>query len=186
MFKAFTSWLFDGELNSQLLKKEEILKYNSPITHQFIICSFMQVPKFNHYLNEEFNNYDLFKLDKMELLRFMKKAVIKLRLSFNQHYTWRKTKYITTTKLFNKLWEKYPYLKPYEITMLCDMIENMEKEDKEKMYASFGIDKPKEVKLKRRSKKSKKKNTNKKIEHNIDNNSVDSLSLKQFLSAFQN
>ena len=184
MFRAFTSWLFDGERDSQLQKKDEILKYNSPVTHQFILTCFMGVPKFNHYLNEELNTWDLYKIDKMEFLRFMKDCVIKLRLTSNRHYTWRKNKYINYSKLHNALFKRYPYLKRYEITSLCENIDKMPKDEKDKYYATFGVDTPKESKIRRRQKIKKKrgKKSNNKIEQNTEK---EVLSLKNFLRNFQ-
>jgi len=176
MYRSLTTWLFDGQINSDLPKKDEILKYNSPITHQFILCCFMQVPKFNHYLNEELNNFDLYKIPKWELLKFMKQMVTQLRLSFDRHYTWRKNSYITTTKLFNILWKRYPYLKRYEINMLCQYIDNLPNQEKEQYYATFGLDKPKKTKI-------RKTNTTKKIEHNNGGNGS-AISLKDYLDIF--
>jgi len=185
MYKAFTTWLFDGQHDSKLQKQDEILKYNSPITHQFILTCFMQVPKFNHYLNQELNNYNLYKVNKMEFLKFLKKAVIDLRLTSNRHYTWRNTRYIRMSKLHNVLTKRYPYLKQYEITTLCDKIDTMPKDEKNKYYATFGVDVIKEQKIKRRQKTKKaNKNSKTKVEHNNEAVSIQ-IKLGELMRNFQ-
>lgn len=180
MFRSFTSWLFDGQIDSILPMKDEILKYNSPITHQFILSCFMQVPEFNHYLDRELNNFDLYKIDKMELLHFVKQCVIKLRLSYNRHYTWRKSKYVQMSKLHNALSKRFSLLKKYEISSLCEMVDKLPDEERKSLYAVFGIDEPKKVTLKRRTQK-KGKTLKSKEEHN---NVSKSVSLSNFLKNF--
>ena len=188
MFKSFTSWLFDGEIDSKLQKSDEILKYNSPINHKFILTCFMQVPKFNAYLNEELNSFELYRLDKMELLTFLKRCVIDLRLTSSRHYTWRNNRYIRLSKLHNVLSKRYPYLKQYEITTLCNTIDNMPKDEKDKYYATFGLDIVKEQKIKRRQKtkggKTKKGLPSSKMEHNNEAESV-IIKLIDFMRNFQ-
>jgi len=43
-FRTYNNWLFDGQRNSPIPKtdKLDILKYNSPITHTFVISMFLR------------------------------------------------------------------------------------------------------------------------------------------------
>ena len=47
-FKAFNSWLFDGNIKTPIPKAKDgvdVLKYNSPITHTFVISLFLRILK---------------------------------------------------------------------------------------------------------------------------------------------
>lgn len=160
-YRTFNGWLFDGSRNSEFPQprvddsgKEiipDILKYNSPITHTYAISMFLKNGPLNYYLNTYFNNINLRYLDKQELLEFIKKCVLDFRVS----------KYDTTfipwtrkTKLFGMLRNKFPELKNCDISLLCDLVE--ESDEKEGIYNTLGLEKPKKSKV-------KKQKTNQKI-----------------------
>ena len=152
-FKTFNSWLFDGNIKTPIPKEKngvDILKYNSPITHTFVISLFLRNAKLNHYLNSYFNNMNLRYLEKEELFFFVKKCVIDFRVKKRDIvYYPRKAR----NQLYEKLREKIVILKNGDVSLLCDVINKSE--DKDTIYESLGIDKPKKQKL--RSKKIKKK-----------------------------
>ena len=160
MFKTWFGWIFDGNLKSPIPKGEkvpEILKYNSPITHTYVISLFLNNGPLNFYLDNYFNNINLRYLDKEELFYFIKKCVIDFRVKKNS------IPFIPHEKsnvLFTSLKRKVPLLKNYDVNLLCKMVEKSL--DKERIYNSLGIDKPK--------KRTKQKNSSSKV------------SLKDFLS----
>ena len=81
-YKLFNSWLFDGKKNSPIPRSEkvDILKYNSPITHTFVISLFLRNGPLNYYLDENFNNIGLRYLTREDLFKFVKKCVIDFKI----------------------------------------------------------------------------------------------------------
>ncbi len=155
-FKTFNNWLFDGQRNSPLPKateKVDILKYNSPITHTFALQMFMKHGPLNHYLNKYFNNINLRYLTKEELFIFLKKCVLDFRATKRDTVFYP---YKQKNKLFDVLRLKFPELKKYDISLLCDIIE--ESKDKEAIYHALNLSVPKKQKVKIGKKKTKKKN----------------------------
>jgi hypothetical protein len=161
MYKTFNNWIFDGSLKSKIPKPKtaddgavivpDILKYNSPITHTYIVSMFLKNSLLNSYLNKYFNNINLRYLDKEELFYFIKKCVIDFRVS-RRSMVWKK--YTHKTTLFNTLRKKIPILKNDDIDLLADIIEKSE--DKDNIYVSLNLDKPIKKKLKSKKKKIKK------------------------------
>jgi hypothetical protein len=147
-FKTFHAWLFDGSRNTPLPKateKVDILKYNSPITHTYVLSMFPKHGPLNHYLNTYMNNINLRYLDKAELFLFIKKCVLDFRVKRTDvtYFPYKRQ-----TKLFTTLREKLPEFKNFEIKMICDKIDNDENRDQ--IYETLGIDKPKKKKLKKK------------------------------------
>jgi len=135
-FKTFNNWLFDCNIKSEFPNPEVLLKYNSPITHTYVLSLFVLNAKLNHFLNEYFNNVGVRYLDKEEFFRFIKKCVIDFKVQ-------RKSipyvqSYNRMTNLFNKLEKKVPLLKKYDIALLCDIIDK--DPEKELIYSSLGLD----------------------------------------------
>lgn len=147
-FKTFHNWLFDGSRNSPFPKatdKIDILKYNSPITHTYVISMFPKNGPLNHYLNSYFNNMNVRYLEKEELFKFIKKCVLDFRVK-RRDVTY--FPYKRQTKLFNALREKVPQLKNHEISLLCKRIDKAK--DKDLIYESLNIEKIKKKKLTKR------------------------------------
>ena len=153
-YKTFSAWLFDGNPKSPIPTPNEnvpdLLKYNSPIHHTYLISLFLNNGKVNHYLDKYFNNMGLRYLERDELFKFVKKLVQDFKIQRNSlpffKYGGRKT------KLYDSLKRKFPMLKTYDIAFLCDVIDKSD--EKERVYATFGIDDPEAHK----KKKSKQKN----------------------------
>ena len=159
MYKTFQNWLFDGNIKSKIPTGEgipEILKYNSPINHTYLISLFLNQSKLNFYLNSYFNNMNLRYLDKEELMRFIKKCVIDFNV---QRKNLAFVPYKRYDKLYNALRKKIPVLKNHEIKLLSEIIENSD--IKNEVYNSLSLEKPDQVKTKKTSKakKSTKKET---------------------------
>ena len=116
-FRTFNNWLFDGIKDSPIPKPKngvDILKYNSPITHTFLVAMFLRNGYLNSYLNKYFNDINLRYLSKEELFKFIKKCVIDFRIKKRDIvYYPRRTKQI----LYEKLREKIPTLKNDDILM---------------------------------------------------------------------
>jgi hypothetical protein len=169
-YKTFYNWLFDGSRNSSIPKPKvdddgkvlvpDLLKYNSPISHTFLISMFMKVGPLNHYLDKYFNNISLRYLDKKDLFSFVKKCVLDFKVR-RRDITY--IPYQKQNRLFSALKEKFPMLKNHDVKVLSQIINSSD--EKERIYYSLNLEVPKKKKLK----KSKKKITSRKC------------SLKEFL-----
>ncbi len=157
-FKTFMNWLFDGDKISPIPKPTEstpdILKYNSPIEHTFILRMFIKNGKLNHYLNKYFNNINVRYLDREELFKFTKKCVIDYRVT-RRSIPFYKRKY--KNKLFDELRKRLPTMKNSDIQLLCEIINDAE--EKDEILRSLGLEKDSK-KRKVRKKKAKKEKKN--------------------------
>jgi len=159
-FRTFNSWLFDGSRDSKFPEvkyadngKEiipNLLKYNSPITHTYVISMFLKNGPLNHYLDKYFNNVNLRYLDKKELFTFIKKCVSDFRIG-RRDITF--VPWTRKTKLYGVLREKFPELKNCDVSLLVDLVD--ESDDKEVIYNTLGLEKPKKLKIKKQRKKTK-------------------------------
>lgn len=156
-FKTFNNWLFDGQRDSPIPKPKtddngkvivpDILKYNSPITHTFIISMFLKHGPLNFYLNEYFNDINLRYLTREELFKFIKKCVIDFRIQRSQITFYPRRPRVM---LYEKLREKLSLLKNDDINLLCDIIEKSD--NRNAIYDTLGLEKPKKTKLKKAKK----------------------------------
>lgn len=154
-FRTFNSWLFDGQKYSPIPKPKNgvnLLKYNSPITHTFLVSMFLRHGPLNSYLNKYFNDMNLRYLTKEELFKFIKKCVIDFKVKKRDIvYYPRRAKQI----LYDILRERIPTFKNDDVLLLCEIIEKSENRDA--IFESLGLDKPKKGKVKKPKKiKSKK------------------------------
>jgi hypothetical protein len=154
-YKTFNSWLFDGNPKSKIPSGDgipDLLKYNSPITNQYLIGMFLNQGKLNHFLNEFFNNIGLYYMDKKEMFYFIKKCVIDFKIQRKNlpFIPWTKN-----TKLFEALRKKTPTLKKHDVSLLCDIIDKSE--IKEEVYYSLGLEKQESIKKQKGMKKETKK-----------------------------
>jgi len=104
----------------------------------------------NYYLDTYFNNINLRYLDKKELFGFIKKCVQDFRIN-RRDLTF--VPWTRKAKLFGVLRDKLPELKNCDISLLADIID--ESDDKDVIYNTLGLEKPKKMKLKTKRKKSK-------------------------------
>jgi hypothetical protein len=153
-YKTFHNWLFDGSKNSPIpeaTEKVDLLKYNSPITNTYLIKIFLKNGSLNHYLNTYFNNIGLRYMEKEDLFKFIKKCVLDFRVRRKDIIYFP---YKRKTKLFEVLREKVPEFKNNDISLLCKLIDVSK--EKDMIYQSLNIDKPKKIKLgKKKIKKGK-------------------------------
>ena len=166
-YQVFNNWLFDGRIYSPIPKPKidenkkviipDILKYNSPITHTYLISLFLKNGYLNSYLNKYFNNITVRYLSREDILRFIKKCVIDFKIKKRDlaFYKFHKRKI-----LYDRLRDKMPILKNDDILLLCDIVENSK--NKKSIYDSLNLELPKKLKVKKTKKlKSKKINLQK-------------------------
>ncbi|MCF8019910.1 MAG: hypothetical protein K9L62_10965 [Vallitaleaceae bacterium] len=156
-FRTFNQWLFDRNKDTPIPPpngKIDILKYNSPITHTWVLQLFMRHGPLNQYLDEYFNNIGLRYIPKDEFFRFIKKCVMDFKVTKTQtvFYKWRRQ-----DKLYNILRDKFPQFKNDDITLLSELIERSD--DKKAIYESLGMELPKKKKIKTGKKTTKKGKT---------------------------
>lgn len=151
-FREFWTWCFNRNMDSPIPDPEVLLKYNSPIHHTFLLKSFITNGKLNAYLNRWTNNIGVRYIDREDMFYFIKQCVIDFRIKRKEvHYSPYNPKDI----LFDKMQRKFPTLKPYEISLFCEIIEKSK--DRDAVYSAFGIDKPKKERKKIGKKKRKEK-----------------------------
>jgi len=153
-FKTFNNWLFDRNKTTPIPPAKDgvdIIKYNSPISHTFVLSLFMRNGELNHYLDEYFNNIGLRYLTKEDLFKFIKKCVIDFKVRRTDVVFY---KYKRQDKLFNILREKFPQFKNNDISLMCELVERSD--DKESIYHAIGLETPKKQKLKSKKERPKK------------------------------
>ena len=152
-YRTFNNWLFDGDRTSQIPKPKngiDILKYNSPITHTHVISLFLNNGVLNHYLDTYFNNINLRYLTREELFKFIKKCVMDFKIRKRDLVFYPRRRRF---QLYEKLREKIQTVKNDDLFLLCDIIEKSK--NKDAIYSTLGLEKPKKQKIKK-SKKIKK------------------------------
>lgn len=155
IFSEYFSWLFNRDLKSEI--PIELLKSSSPISNTYAISIFLNNASLNNYLNQYFNNIGLWYLDKKDLFLFLKKCVKDFRVDRRSmaYIPWKKT-----DKIFDSLRKRFPELKSYDISFICDMIDR--DKNKEEILSSLGIEteaKKKKVKKENKKMESKEEST---------------------------
>lgn len=145
IFQIYYNWLFDNNLKSQI--PEILLESSTPINHQYAISVFLGNQILNKYLNEYFNNINLWYISKEDLFIFLKKCVRDFNINRRNltYISWKKD-----TKIIEILSSKFPQLKSFEILQLCDNIEKSG--EKDSIYNALGLDKEEKVKKNKKSK----------------------------------
>jgi hypothetical protein len=156
-FRTFLDWAFSNDPKAPVPKAEydketgketrpNILKYNSPITPQYILSMFVMNGPLNHYLDKYFNSIGLYYIEKEELFYFIRKCIRDYKISRNSiPYI----KYRRDSKLFTILRKKCPTLKGDDVALLCDIIDKSD--DKDLLYHSLNLEKPEKTKQKKLS-----------------------------------
>lgn len=153
-YKTFQNWLFDRDQKSEIPKPKfdkdgkviipDILKYNSPITPEYLLTMFMKNPPMNRFLNIYLNNMGIRYLDKRDLFKFIKKCVYDFKLKRSDIVYIPRYKH--DGELFKVLRGNIKILKNHDINLLCNIIERSKERDD--LYRSFGLKKLKKQKLK--------------------------------------
>jgi len=167
-YETFYRWLFDGSLRSELPQKEVFLRYDSPITPNRLISSFMFYGELNHYLDKYFNNIGLYYLEKEDVFKFVKKCIIDFKVRRN-NLSFINIK--RDSNLFQALRKKLPCLKPCDINSLIDIIDKEPDDSKNRTYETLGLLKPeKPKKTKKLGKRAVEKIENMKIKNWLEVN----------------
>ena len=177
-FRTFTGWVFDNKKDSVIptpkIKGDKILditKYNSPITHTFVISLFLRNGNINKFLNKYLNNKGLRYINKEELFHFIKKIVQDCHIKkYDLMYYERPEK----NQLFDKLREKLSMLKNDDITLLVDQISSSSNSNS--IYESLGLQSPTKTKSKKKKKgKQKQQQTSVSLENFLQNFEISKL-----------
>jgi len=152
-FRTFTSWVFDGKKDSNIptLKISnnkvvipDITKYNSPISHTFVVSLFLRNGNVNKYLNKYLNNVGLRYISKQELFHFIKKIIQECHVrKYDLMYYERPEK----NQLFDKLRDKLSLLKDDDISLLVEQITSSS--TSASIYESLGLQVPKRKKIRK-------------------------------------
>ena len=149
-YKLLDKWLYDGSKTSPIPKEVVDDKKIGP---NHLLYFF----KGHHivYISKYFNNFGVYQLDRLEIFKMIKDII--QRSAYVPPPNKRRYK-VNRSKIFKELWRKYPYLKPDDINLLAEKLEDMECRDA--VFEMFGLEKPKKVKERKTKKKPKKKDTN--------------------------
>ena len=129
---TFNKWLYDGSMTSKI--PTELLTDKSIGIMNLLY--YFRASKYGVVISNLFNNWDLFTLDRVEVLYFMKECVYRTgyKPPFNNKVPAKKS------KLHDYLKERHPFLKSDEVFMLVDIIDNSD--EKDSIYETLGIYSP--------------------------------------------
>ena len=142
-YTLLTRWLFDGSKTTTI--PEAVVKDKS--ISQLYLLYYFQSSHYNLYINDTFNNYGIFSLDRLEIFYFLKECISLsgYRPPFIKRGPKNKSKMVDVLKL------KHPYLKKEEIFMLVEFIDASD--NKDAIYEMFGFYKPTKKKVTKAEKK---------------------------------
>jgi len=143
-YKVFWDWCFDTKKDSPIPMQDVLLKYNSPITQQFLLKSFVRHAHLNNYLNDWLNNVGIYYIEREELFLFIKKCIQDFKVKRKDIQF---IKYQPRQILVEKLRSKFPTLKVYDVELLSAIIQHSAERDS--IYSALGMEKPKTQKLKK-------------------------------------
>lgn len=131
-YMLLNAWFRDGNLKSKLPKEiEDCSAFNQVI----LLYYFVTNPQISIWINNNFNNFDLFSIPVRDILNMMK-VIIYCTGFRQQHYIERTKK--DENVLCDLLKKKFPYYKSEEITMVVDMIDS-DADVQSMVYENFGI-----------------------------------------------
>lgn len=142
-YTIFNHWLHDGSLKTDIPK--EIVDLKS-FSHTYLLYYFQSSP-YIVYLNEHFNNFGFYTMDRLEAFRFMKECVYKS--GYKPPFIKRRS--ASKEKLSKYLKGKFPYLKRYEVDQLCKIVDKSPNADS--IYEMAGLKIPSKKKLTKKEQK---------------------------------
>ena len=137
-YRLFSDWLFDDNLESVL--PDWVIGSLAPHMILQMFCASNSVTVF---LNDTFNNYYLFKLNKYEFFKYLKQVVYKKRITRNKMCFFQHRK---LQKDIVYLRSYFPQLKIYELEYLLKEIEK-DKEFNDEFLVTLGLKDEKRTKL---------------------------------------
>jgi len=114
-YALLNRWLYDGSLKTEL-PSELIDDKLIPPTY---LTYFFMSSKYIIYINEYFNNYSVYNLDKIDMFKFLKQCV--LLSGYKPPYIEKEK--IVKSQIEKKLKLKFPYLKINDIQLLVTEID---------------------------------------------------------------
>ena len=137
VYTILNKWLYDGSASTKLPDEVESDK---SISQMYLLYYFRASP-YGLVIDKLMNNWGIFSLDRNEVLCFLKQciSVTGYKPPFIQKIPTKKN------KLFDILKEKYPFLKPGEVSMLIEFVD--QSTEKDQIYEMFGIYSPTKKKL---------------------------------------
>ena len=136
-YTLLNRWLFDGSKTTII--PEDVIKDKS--ISQLYLLYYFQSSHYNLYINNTFNNYGLFAMDREEIFQFLKDCISST--GYRPPFIKRTPK--KKNRLVDSLVEKYPYLKKEEIFMMVELIDASD--EKDSIYEMFGFYMPKKKKI---------------------------------------
>jgi hypothetical protein len=141
-YAILSKWLHDGSMESEIPKQ---LVDDKSIGCHYVLYYFQDSP-YIQYISNTFNNYEIFKLDRLEIFKFIKQTI---RLCHH------KPRFISRvnaqkTKFEQLMFRRHPYLKRMEIRRLCEVIDSSE--NKDLIYESLGLTVTKKSKMTKKEK----------------------------------
>lgn len=132
-YSLLNSWLYDGSASTVI--PPDVAADKS--LGQMNLLYYFRSSSYGLVISKLFNNWNLFALDRVEVLYFLKQCVMLsgYKPPFIQKVPAKKS------KLADELKRVYPFLKKDEVFMIVDSIDNST--DKDKVYETFGLYSPK-------------------------------------------
>ena len=158
VYTILDKWLFDGSKSSPIPKEVKEDKRIGP-NH---LLYFFSGTEHSVYISKYFNNFNIYQLDRLEVFSMIKDIVQKTAYVPR----WKRRYNSSKSAIAKELWKKYPYLKPDDINLLADNLENMDCRDA--VFEMLGLEKPKKV-------KDKTSKTKPKVSKPKEDNSMESL-----------
>ena len=143
-YTILNNWFYDGSKETTI--PDEVIKDKS--IGQMYLLNFFKSSAYGMVISKLFNNWGLFELDRIEVLKFMKECI--LLSGFKQPFFQRVPP--KKSKLVDEFKSKYPFLKKEELFMIVDIVDNSE--EKEQVYEMFGLYTPTKKKLTKEQKES--------------------------------
>lgn len=145
-YQILGKWLNDKSKLSPIPKE---LEEDKTIGPQYILYYFQTSP-YILFLNDLFNNFDIYQMDRIDSFKMIKD--ICLKTSFKQKYINNSKE--KDTQLNKSLAKQYPHLKKYEVGYLGRVIDTLD--NKDTIYETLGLTKPKKQKINVKENKIKK------------------------------
>ncbi len=180
IWNILNKWLYDGSYTSEFPKQ---LIDDKIIGPQYLLYYFKD-SVYNLWINEHFNNYGIFQLNKVEILKFIKECILECGYRPKIMPKIRSDK----SKIFKILKKRYPYFKNDDVDLLVEKIDCSA--EKDRIYETLGLYKGKKEKTKKDKKPTKEKEITINLEktNSIKENKIEPTndSLEDFLSGFSN
>ena len=142
-YKTFKEWLLNPYPEATL--PDEVLRAINP---KSVVKMFGSLGGVTVYLDKYFNTYSVMSCDRLEFYKFLRDMVQEHKIG---KYDFSFFLNPTKDKLLQSLHKKFPYLKPYEISILIESYKNDPDVD-EAFLENLGLHKAKTVKIKKTKK----------------------------------